>query len=175
MPPAPSRRAPGLGEAQGQTGLVVHARPDGSAVWLWHACVACARSTGRLRTHARFGAGGGARCPIAEAPTAALGSAGRHLHGHVPGPGRPPGRDPGGGGGARPLGPSNGADHRAIAHLKHQESCIADYERQRNELMTALSTALVRLHNLGASYPHWVWEVYEQGRTQRYTYFKATV
>ena len=41
--------------------------------------------------------------------------------------------------------------------------------------MSALATALMRLNSLGASYPHWVWEKYEHGRNQRYTYFQADV
>ena len=41
--------------------------------------------------------------------------------------------------------------------------------------MSALGTALMRLNHLGAGYPQWVWAKYEEGRTQRYSYFKSAV
>jgi uncharacterized coiled-coil protein SlyX len=120
---------------QSQTGLVVHQKPDGSTQWLWHACVACARASGQLRTHARFG-------DIRSCPLSA----------DVAVPCK-----------TKPLGESNKDVQDTLS--KHREDMIRRYAGERDDLMAALGAALTNLHSIGASYPRWVWEMYERGRT----------
>ena len=118
---------------QGQTGLVVHQKANGETQWLWHACVACARDSGCLRTHARFG--DVRSCPLASDVA------------------RP----------CKPLGDSN--QDASDRLLKHREDLIRRYAGERDDLMAALGAALTNLHSMGASYPRWVWDRYERGRT----------
>ena len=120
---------------QSQNGLVVHQKPDGSTAWLWHACVACARASGQLRTHARFG-------DIRSCPLSA----------DVAVPCK-----------TKPLGESNKDVQDTLS--KHREDMIRRYAGERDDLMAALGAALTNLHSIGASYPRWVWERYERGRT----------
>jgi uncharacterized coiled-coil protein SlyX len=121
---------------QSQTGLVVHQKPDGSTQWLWHACVACARASGQLRTHARFG-------DIRSCPLSA----------DVAVPCK-----------TKPLGDSSNKDVQDTLS-KHREDMIRRYAGERDDLMAALGAALTNLHSIGASYPRWIWERYERGRT----------
>ena len=120
---------------QSQNGLVVHQKPDGSTQWLWHACVACARASGQLRTHARFG-------DIRSCPLSA----------DVAVPCK-----------TKPLGESNKDVQDTLS--KHREDMIRRYAGERDDLMAALGAALTNLHSIGASYPRWIWERYERQRT----------
>ena len=113
----------------------VHQKPDGSTAWLWHACVACARASGQLRTHARFG-------DIRSCPLSA----------DVALPCK-----------TKPLGESNKDVQDTLS--KHREDMIRRYAGERDDLMAALGAALTNLHSIGASYPRWVWERYERHRT----------
>lgn len=135
----------------------MHQRADGRVVWQWHACVACARTTGRIAPHARFGTNGQpTECPIAE-------HANDRLYEILP----------------SEASKNDVAGPVALQHkyqsannrLRFQEQCIKNYEKQRDELMSALGAALMRLNSVQASYPHWVWESYERGRLERQTYF----
>ena len=135
----------------------MHHLPDGSITWHWHACVACARVTGRLANHARFSATGRAStCPIVERANdrvfevlpneihkanlkAAMNDA---LSSNCKAP-------------------------AANTRLRYQENCMKTYEKHRGELMSALGTALMQLHSAGLSYPTWVWELYERSRVER--------
>jgi hypothetical protein len=120
---------------QGQTGLVVHQKANGETQWLWHACVACARDSGCLRTHARFG--DVRSCPLASDVARPCAT--------------------------KPLGDSNRDASDRL--LKHREDLIRRYAGERDDLMAALGAALTNLHSMGASYPRWVWDRYERGRT----------
>ncbi|KAJ1449598.1 hypothetical protein M885DRAFT_535115 [Pelagophyceae sp. CCMP2097] len=139
-------------EHQGQTGLVMHRGADGfrRAAWQWHACAACARGSGQFQAHSRFSEDGAEQsCPHANLTADAA-----------------------------PLPKDTTLARRfesVSSQLRFQEGCIKNYERQKNDLMSALGTALMRLNALGAHYPHWVWEKYEKGRSERYTYFVSNI
>ena len=121
---------------QSQNGLVVHQKPDGSTQWLWHACVACARASGQLRTHARFGDIRSCRLSADVALPCAT----------------------------KPLGDASNKNVQDTLS-KHREDMIRRYAGERDDLMAALGAALTNLHSIGASYPRWVWDRYERGRT----------
>jgi hypothetical protein len=63
----------------------------------------------------------------------------------------------------KPLGDSNRDASDRL--LKHREDLIRRYAGERDDLMAALGAALTNLHSMGASYPRWVWDRYERGRT----------
>jgi len=150
-------------QQQHETGLVVHHLPDGGLAWHWHACVACARVTGRMANHPRFGVSDSqpSQCPITErindrvyevlpSDSAIALPSSRKNPGHA------------------------NVSVSTNSRLRYQDQCIKNYEKQRTELMSALGTALTSLHALGASYPHWVWDLYERSRLERYTRFVST-
>ena len=64
----------------------------------------------------------------------------------------------------KPLGDSSNKDVQDTLS-KHREDMIRRYAGERDDLMAALGAALTNLHSIGASYPRWVWERYEKGRT----------
>ena len=107
----------------------MHQKPDGSTAWLWHACVACARASGQLRTHARFVIVGS--CPFAADVALPCKT--------------------------KPLGDSSNKDVQDTLS-KHREDMIRRYAGERDDLM-ALGAALTNLHSSDrAPYPRWVWE-----------------
>ena len=114
----------------------VHQKPDGSTQWLWHACVACARASGQLRTHARFG--DIRSCPLSADVAVPCAT--------------------------KPLGDASNKNVQDTLS-KHREDMIRRYAGERDDLMAALGAALTNLHSIGASYPRWIWDRYERGRT----------
>lgn len=129
----------------------MHKTAQGRMVWQWHACVACARVTGKLANHPRFAVEGESRqCPIAEHANDRLYEVlpcetVRSVHSNeFPG--------------------FKHQVHSTSSRLKSQELRIKSYEQQRGELMSALGAALCHLNNMGETYPHWWWAMYEKSR-----------
>lgn len=120
---------------------------NGGMVWRWHACVACARTTGRLATHPRFAVQGEVKqCPIAEHEN-------DRLYETLP----------------SEMSKSNCYQDQSLSVenvrlMRAQERRIKEYEHQRDELMSALGAALMHLSGLGVSYPTWWWAMYEKSR-----------
>ena len=98
--------------------------PVAPTQWLWHACVACARASGQLRTHARFG--DIRSCPLSADVAVPCAT--------------------------KPLGDASNKNVQDTLS-KHREDMIRRYAGERDDLMAALGAALTNLHSIGASYP----------------------